>query len=375
MKNLVKILYFIPAILTVKTSLAQDVLTFRNGKQVEAKIIEVTQTEIKYKKFHNPDGPLYTISQQQVQTIKYACGEVENYGDITVCTNATSTTIEPQQSKPQFIEPIPDATNGKIISEVNRPALQYRMKKIGNRASSPITVKYNITNDSVVSTADAEVEFQSVESVTNTYNMLIKNKSQSVLYVDLANSFRVDSNGKSKSLYNGEVTTVSTSSSQGASLGLGAITNALGIGGLVGTLANGLTVGGGNSDNMTRTYQMQQILVIPSKGSEYVSKYVSDRGYAVSKGESIAPGNLSTITRVGDDGKMKVICVRLLRNEEKVFSSEESPYYIDYLITYSSDSEFKTYSTLKFRLYISQAFGNHNYEIIGGKLMSFCYNE
>lgn len=40
---------------------AQDVITKRNGDEILAKILEVNPTEIKYKRYDNPDGPLYVF--------------------------------------------------------------------------------------------------------------------------------------------------------------------------------------------------------------------------------------------------------------------------------------------------------------------------
>lgn len=43
------------------TVAAQDVITMKNGEEVKANVTEVTSSEIKYKRFDNPDGPTYTI--------------------------------------------------------------------------------------------------------------------------------------------------------------------------------------------------------------------------------------------------------------------------------------------------------------------------
>ena len=40
---------------------SQDLITKRTGEDIKAKVTEVGQTEIKYKKYDNPDGPVYSI--------------------------------------------------------------------------------------------------------------------------------------------------------------------------------------------------------------------------------------------------------------------------------------------------------------------------
>lgn len=57
--------------------LAQDNIIMRNGEEIKAKVQEVGITEIKYKKFDNPTGPVYTILKSDVFIIKYENGSKE----------------------------------------------------------------------------------------------------------------------------------------------------------------------------------------------------------------------------------------------------------------------------------------------------------
>lgn len=51
-----------------------DVLILKNGEEVKVKVIEITQTEIKYKKCDFQTGPLITIDKSEVFMIKYSNG-------------------------------------------------------------------------------------------------------------------------------------------------------------------------------------------------------------------------------------------------------------------------------------------------------------
>lgn len=53
---------------------AQDVIIFKTGEELKAKIAEVGLSEIKYKKADNPNGPLYTTVKAEVFMIKYENG-------------------------------------------------------------------------------------------------------------------------------------------------------------------------------------------------------------------------------------------------------------------------------------------------------------
>lgn len=54
---------------------SQDLIIKRNADEIQAKVLEVTSTEIKYKKSSNPNGPTYSIPRNEVFLIKYANGD------------------------------------------------------------------------------------------------------------------------------------------------------------------------------------------------------------------------------------------------------------------------------------------------------------
>ena len=58
---------------------AQDKIYKNNGEVLEAKVLEIGQSEIKYKVFVNLNGPTYTLSKQQVAKVVYENGETETY--------------------------------------------------------------------------------------------------------------------------------------------------------------------------------------------------------------------------------------------------------------------------------------------------------
>jgi uncharacterized protein YcfL len=66
------LLSFILLAFVATTGIAQDVITKKNGEGVQAKVLEITPTEIKYKRFENPDGPTYTLAKADVLLVKYA---------------------------------------------------------------------------------------------------------------------------------------------------------------------------------------------------------------------------------------------------------------------------------------------------------------
>ena len=75
-----KKLFFLFAILAIIISAtAQDIIVTNESKKIEAKITEVSKSEIKYKKFDYQDGPTFILSTDDIVTIIYANGEVVLY--------------------------------------------------------------------------------------------------------------------------------------------------------------------------------------------------------------------------------------------------------------------------------------------------------
>lgn len=58
-------------------SKSQDFIFKKNGDEIKAKIIEIGKDEIKYKKFENPEGPIYVMEKSIIFLIKYENGSKE----------------------------------------------------------------------------------------------------------------------------------------------------------------------------------------------------------------------------------------------------------------------------------------------------------
>ena len=77
MNNLIKLFL----ILFTNVVFAQDVILLQNGDEINAKVTEIGESGIKYKKFSNLDGPVYSKSFNEIFYIKYSSGEKEIYND------------------------------------------------------------------------------------------------------------------------------------------------------------------------------------------------------------------------------------------------------------------------------------------------------
>ena len=68
-------------------SYSQDVITFLNGEIVESKIVEISDSEIKYKTFNNSDGPLFVVSKEEIFMVVYSTGEKDVFERKSITTN------------------------------------------------------------------------------------------------------------------------------------------------------------------------------------------------------------------------------------------------------------------------------------------------
>jgi len=71
----------ITCLLINMTISAQDIITFKNGDEVQAVVLEVGINDIRYKKFENQEGPDYKINKSEVSIIKYENGSEDVFND------------------------------------------------------------------------------------------------------------------------------------------------------------------------------------------------------------------------------------------------------------------------------------------------------
>ena len=60
---------------------AQDVIITNDSKKIDAKIIEVSKSEIKYKEMDNLEGPTFILGTDEISSIIYASGKVSVFNN------------------------------------------------------------------------------------------------------------------------------------------------------------------------------------------------------------------------------------------------------------------------------------------------------
>lgn len=69
-------------LLTATAVNAQDIIVKKDGTTIKSKILEVGTSDIKYKKYSNQDGPLYSIDVSDVLVLYYENGDKELFENV-----------------------------------------------------------------------------------------------------------------------------------------------------------------------------------------------------------------------------------------------------------------------------------------------------
>ena len=107
------------------TAVSQDVILKKDNTTILSKVLEVTSTEIKYKKWSNQDGPTYSISRSEVVSINYQNGDVDRFNDNAAVTPVPQPTVTyPQPQTPTFQ---PQSAPEKPRSPYSRGRVQFSL--------------------------------------------------------------------------------------------------------------------------------------------------------------------------------------------------------------------------------------------------------
>lgn len=332
------ILLFVASLATLPL-FAQDIIVLKNGTIVRSKIMEVSSSEIKYKRHSNPDGPLFTLKATEIVSINYENGEVDHYDQVVEPTPQVASAPKGTPDEPLFVEVEAAENNQALLDRYNNSQVKILKEKApANKVMDDFyTYKFGVTSGSVLSSKEIEVTFENnsthIRGLMYEYHRDIKiaNKTGETIYIDLAKSFRINLDGSSHIYYDGsKQTSVTSAGSSGMSLYLGA----------------GVSVGSSGTNATTTTYTNERILAIPPHSHAYFSTYKRIGKEEVSAGEprQVVYFMPWEVKRWG------------IYN----FTETDSPGHFKYTITYSKDADFTTYSQLKFDLYIQQVLGLYN---------------
>ncbi len=249
---------------------------------------------------------------------------------ITENDSATLSPLKPLK----MIMAMPDKNNTKVIKRYNR----YRHRSPSIFTTRPMasgyTAVFGVKKNSIMSTDDIEVNFVKKwmqdpvysDMDNRMYFVEIHNKTDQTIYIDKANCFRVYHNGARYRYH---------------------------------------------STNENDTISTPRIIAIPPHAKKNLCEY----DVVVTEKENTYYPKLKVNDYPEDfhwDARTAGINQGYLRMfEVKSFSEDNSPYYRTYLITYSKESDFSTYTLLPINFYMRQLIGYYYPELYKGVLGDF----
>ena len=150
------------------TGFSQDFITKKSGEDIRAKVLEVNQTDIRFKKFDNLNGPTFTMLKSEIMMIRYENGTKD------VFNQKENDKVESEVPKEDL------RMKGKRDSEKN-----YKGKKSGAGWTAATTILLSPIIGVIPAVACASSE-PSDENLNYRDNELMKNYQYNKAYVEKA---------------------------------------------------------------------------------------------------------------------------------------------------------------------------------------------
>lgn len=116
-------LILLAIIFNVTLSFSQDIITTKTGEDILAKITEISNSEVKYKKFDNLDGPLYTMLKSDILMIRYENGSKEIFNE-----EPKSNAVPPSNPSNPNLQPQGQLNAESSAEKINSDKLLYAGK-------------------------------------------------------------------------------------------------------------------------------------------------------------------------------------------------------------------------------------------------------
>lgn len=81
-----------------------DIITLKNGEEIKAKVIEITQTQIKYRNCNDANSPIRSVEKAEVFMVKYVNGSKEMLGNEVKKEEKTEPTKNTETKKENSIK-------------------------------------------------------------------------------------------------------------------------------------------------------------------------------------------------------------------------------------------------------------------------------
>lgn len=265
----------IALVFVAQTIVAQDVIITQEGDAHKVYELEVGASSVFYKLESSENAPLQKMDKSNILMIKYQDGRKQIMGEDEKPQqeNIVNTTQNKEVSAPEAVDYTDDAANNTAIEYWNNIDVQHVANK-SKKSANLLYCQCEIDKQSKIADKNVELKFSSIINKyytgiashlypqKNSFKVSIKNKSTETIYLDLGKCFLIRGS-ESIQCYVPSVTSNTSGQSIGTSVNMGSVANAMGVSGALGTLSQGVNVGGGKSSSSTTTTFAQRIVPVP----------------------------------------------------------------------------------------------------------------
>ena len=173
MKNILFIVIF----LSFKILSAQDIIVLNSADEIKSRVVEITQDQVKYKKWSNLNGPIYSANKVDIFVIKYQNGEKEIFKkDINIKEN-DSNIIGKEKNQNSTVEVIED-----ICLKLNKSKVFVNSEVIANNCSKDGSVFFweNSNGEQSEGFRNEQKSFKFKQSGEYTIKLIIYSKDKKI---------------------------------------------------------------------------------------------------------------------------------------------------------------------------------------------------
>ena len=187
--------------------------------------------------------------------------------------------------------------------------------------------------------------------------IMVTNKSNKIIYIDLGTSF-IKKNNVASVIYTPTVTSSMIGQSFGTSINMGAVAKSIGIGGFVGTAMGEINIGSGVSSSTTTSTYAQRFISIPPNSAVFLEDIP-----ILTTGSEKALGDIFYYREVGM-GKYKwTACLSPKFSDVESgkiidFSEDNTMFTIGGFLNYSFTDDFKEAKSIETTYYVKKIVGS-----------------
>ena len=131
------LLLFAAFCISAASIFAQDIITLKNGEDIQSLVQEIGDVDVKYKKYENPDGPNYTLKKAEIFMIRYANGSRDVFVDNTAETPTTTSVQSTPQGQPTIQNQA--TSQSQALSQRQTPIVALNNGNVGDGYGSKLS--------------------------------------------------------------------------------------------------------------------------------------------------------------------------------------------------------------------------------------------